>query len=67
MQGEILIKRLFLKSVASSASLDISNVQTKGIQYQSMVKPALKADGRHPGQLIALQAVNNAPKETISG
>ena len=32
-------------SSASSASLHIYNVQTKGTQYMSMVKPVLQAEG----------------------
>ena len=34
-----------LNPFASSASLHIYNVQTKGTQHKSMVKPALKAQG----------------------
>ena len=55
-----------LKSVASSASLLIYNIQTKGAQHKSIVKPALKSGATPPGQLIALQTIN-ALKETISG
>ena len=43
-----------LNFIASYASVNVYNVQTKGIQQKSMVKPALKTEGYTSGQFRAL-------------
>ena len=52
--------------MASSASLHIYNVQTKGVQDKSMVKYMQSEMATPPGQFIAVQAIN-VLKEIISG
>ena len=56
--------KVVTKIVATSASLQIYNVQTKGTQHNSSLHKLEMA--APPGQFMALQAIN-AFKETISG